>query len=348
VLQNNHGDNLSVPDGATSFTFATPVALGGNYDVTVSNQPPFQNCVVSSASGAVNGPVTTVSIGCTVVTPTITTLASGSATGVALPLAVGLSPNGQVSFINQVWALQDSDTDVEDLDVLLSDGGIASLTGGNTGLNAGLAVDASGNIFATTTQYGCLVSEWPGGSNAVTCVNDSIEPNSYIAADTYYVAFDAAQNLYVDDVNGGVILKAPAGNLATATPYASGLTNPSGLVLDPAGNVYVFVTGFGGYIQKITPDGGLIELTPPDPGYFASGSGTVGVGAGGHQLAIDQFGNLYVADSGNSAIKLVSPTGLSFTLSSNFSSPAGVAVNPTGTMVYVADTGNNAIKLMTP
>ena len=62
-------------------------------------------------------------------------------------------------------------------------------------------------------------------------------------------------------------------------------------------------------------------------------------------LAVDAAGNVFIADTGNSAIKVWTPTNRSITtlVSSGLSSPLGVAVDGSGN-VYVADTGNGAIK----
>jgi hypothetical protein len=56
VLQNNAGDNLSISANG-AFTFATPVANGGDYAVTVMTSPtsPSQTCTVSNGSGMVAG-----------------------------------------------------------------------------------------------------------------------------------------------------------------------------------------------------------------------------------------------------------------------------------------------------
>ena len=68
VLQDNLGDNLSVTaDG--NFTFATHVASGAMYSVTVLTPPssPSQTCAVAGGTGLVaNAPVTGVSITCTI------------------------------------------------------------------------------------------------------------------------------------------------------------------------------------------------------------------------------------------------------------------------------------------
>lgn len=65
VLQDNGGDNLTVSANGT-FTFATSVATGGAYAVTVSTQPtgPAQRCILTGASGNAAANVTGVMVNC--------------------------------------------------------------------------------------------------------------------------------------------------------------------------------------------------------------------------------------------------------------------------------------------
>jgi subtilisin-like proprotein convertase family protein/environmental stress-induced protein Ves len=79
VLQNNGGDDLTVAANG-AFAFATELADGSGYSVTVSVQPsnPLQTCSVSNGSGTVNGAdVTTVEVTCQVQTFTIGGTLSG-------------------------------------------------------------------------------------------------------------------------------------------------------------------------------------------------------------------------------------------------------------------------------
>lgn len=71
VLQNNGGNSLtSNSNGA--FTFSTPVATGGAYNVTVLTQPAGQTCTVSNGSGTIGGSnVTNVGVTCAANTTTI-------------------------------------------------------------------------------------------------------------------------------------------------------------------------------------------------------------------------------------------------------------------------------------
>jgi hypothetical protein len=65
VLQNNAADTLIASvDGP--FTFATPVAAGGTYSVTVLVQPNLQTCTVVNGSGTVaTGNVVNLAVSCT-------------------------------------------------------------------------------------------------------------------------------------------------------------------------------------------------------------------------------------------------------------------------------------------
>ena len=64
VLQNNAGDNLTLTNNG-SFTFATALADGAAYAVTVATPPNGHTCTVSNGSGTVSGAnVTNVTVSC--------------------------------------------------------------------------------------------------------------------------------------------------------------------------------------------------------------------------------------------------------------------------------------------
>ena len=67
VLQDNLGDDLTVSAGAMSFTFATSVASGATYGVTIKTQPsaPTQTCMVVGGTGGVGASdVSSVTVNC--------------------------------------------------------------------------------------------------------------------------------------------------------------------------------------------------------------------------------------------------------------------------------------------
>ena len=70
MLQDNGGDNLSVTANG-SFTFATSLASGAAYSVTVKTNPSGQTCTVSNGSGTIGSAnVTNVAVSCAANTAT--------------------------------------------------------------------------------------------------------------------------------------------------------------------------------------------------------------------------------------------------------------------------------------
>jgi hypothetical protein len=91
VLTTNNGDLLTLKSNGF-FTFATPVAQGANYGVTIATQPTNQVCSVANGSGTIGEDnVTNVSVNC--VTTTTTTTLSTSVNQLALSVK-GLTEYG--------------------------------------------------------------------------------------------------------------------------------------------------------------------------------------------------------------------------------------------------------------
>ncbi|HJY37793.1 MAG TPA: hypothetical protein VJ299_10020 [Steroidobacteraceae bacterium] len=109
VLRNNGGDDLEIASNG-SFTFATEVASGAAFEVTVATQPnsPSQTCTVADGSGTVSsGNVRTVKVSCATNTFTIRGTVSGLA-GSGLVLQnnggddVGVQSDGGFAFATQI------------------------------------------------------------------------------------------------------------------------------------------------------------------------------------------------------------------------------------------------------
>jgi hypothetical protein len=146
VLQDNGGDNLSVSGtGSVNFIFATPLAGGAAYSVTILKQPsnPGQTCSVSNGAGTANGNVTTVQIVCPV---------SGFTIGGSL---VGLvnGPGDTVELMN-------------------NGGDNILVTGNNTNftfptlVTAGGAFDVGVFVGPTSQPQGCWIFNYLGVANA--------------------------------------------------------------------------------------------------------------------------------------------------------------------------------------
>jgi len=136
---------------------------------------------------------------------------------------------------------------------------------------------------------------------------------------------------------------------------------PWGIVADAAGNIYV-ADSENDVIRKITPAGTVSTFAgiSLDPGMAdgVAGTGVLNLPEG---LAIDAAGNLYVADTGNNAVRKIDPHGTITTVAGNgvagsadgtgaagrFSAPRGIAVDAAGNL-YVGDTGNNTVRRVSP
>ncbi len=130
---------------------------------------------------------------------------------------------------------------------------------------------------------------------------------------------------------------------------------PEDVVVDAEGNVYV-AEGGSDRIRAIAPDGMVTTIAGGDDG-FADGPGAQAQFDGPTGVAVDEDGNVFVADWGNNRVRKIAPDGIVSTLAGNgdkdfvdgpggqaaFNGPYAVAVDGKGD-VYVADSGNNRIR----
>jgi streptogramin lyase len=183
------------------------------------------------------------------------------------------------------------------------------------------------------------------------------------------VAVDNAGNVYVADTGNDTIRKiTPKGTVSTLAGQAGQIGNadgvgsdarfwgPADVAVDNASNVYV-ADSRNSTIRKITPDGSVSTFA----GRVGQGGDVDGVGSGARfdyplGVAVDRAGVVYVADTGNNAIRRITPEGAVSTVvfrvaggddTSRFSAPSSVAVDNAGN-IFVADTGNNTIREITP
>jgi len=142
------------------------------------------------------------------------------------------------------------------------------------------------------------------------------------------------------------------------TTLATFPSGPSGVAIDPSGIIYVTV---GNALEKVSPSGtvSIIAGSLSVPG-SADGTGVAAQFNTPTGIATDTSGNIYVADSGNNAIRKVTPTGVVTTLAglisgnsdgtgiaAQFNDPVGVAVDLAGN-VYVADSANTEVRKVSP
>ncbi len=142
--------------------------------------------------------------------------------------------------------------------------------------------------------------------------------------------------------------------------------NPIRVALDSSGNIYITDLG-NSSIREVFTNGTVNSVTGNgSPGYSGDGGTAVGAQlASPHDIALDASGNLYIADTGNSRIRIVSH-GIIKTFagstrgveggnlgdggqatSAQLVYPTGVAVDPSGN-VYIADMGNGTVRKVAP
>ncbi|MBC7917066.1 MAG: gluconolaconase [Rhodoferax sp.] len=139
----------------------------------------------------------------------------------------------------------------------------------------------------------------------------------------------------------------------------SGWDDPFGIAIDTRGNLYISDGGERNRIQKIAPDGSVTLVAGSLEG-FVDGVAEKAAFHTPSALAIDAQGNLFVADTGNHAIRKIAPDGTVTTLAgtgkpgfrdgpakqAQFNGPIGIAVDAQGKL-WVADTYNDRIRVIT-
>ncbi|MBI3884990.1 MAG: heme-binding protein [Opitutae bacterium] len=246
-------------------------------------------------------------------------------------------------------------------------GGVSAAAGGT------LSVADSGNATLRRITGGGVVTTLAG---SVTARGNTDGAGS---AATFSlpvgVAQDAAGTLFVADALNNTIRRiSPAGVVSTlaGSPGNAGdadglgsaarFNHPTGIAVDSAGNVFV-ADSINNLLRKISPAGAVSTLAGlSGVSGSADGAGAAALFNNPGGLAVDSAGHLFVADTGNSTVRRVTPAGVVTTFAGLpqiaglkngpggdawFNHPRALAFAANGDL-YVADTGNGAIRLITP
>lgn len=281
----------------------------------------------------------------------ITTVAGGGASGIGdggpatnatlnYPNGVAVDASGNI-FFNEVFNYRVRKVGTNGIITTVAGNGTASYSGdGGAATNAslnlinGVAVDSAGNLF---------IADW--GNNRVRKVNT----NGIITT----VAGGGA--------GGGTDGLGDGGSATNAT-----LHGPVGLSVDAKGNLFIGDT-VNERIREVSTNGIITTV---------AGGGTIGVGGdigdGGaatnatfvnlNGVAVDAFGNLFIAESGRNRIREVYVNGMITTVAgggagggtdgigdggvatnATTSGPGGIGLDGSGNLL-IADSGNNRIR----
>ena len=204
------------------------------------------------------------------------------------------------------------------------------------------------------TQFGWPVSITTVAGDGVRGHVDGASAKARFG-EPFAVAVDAKGTLYVADAGDtGRIRKIDRDGNVTTLPGS--FDTPSGLALDKAGNLFVAETGANA-IRKISPDGAVTTLAGDGVAGFGDGPAKRARFNGPIGVAVDDKGQVYVADSYNDRIRVIAADGQVRTLAGQgspgfadgqgsgaaFDTPTGIAIDRHGVLV-VADSGNDAVR----
>ncbi len=201
----------------------------------------------------------------------------------------------------------------------------------------GLAVDSSGTVYFTEGSVGT-------GSGLVQ--GD-------------YMVWKVSGGIFSSFAGTGLQSYSGDGGAAASAQF----NKPSGIAIDGAGNIYIADT-LNHRIRKMTPGGSIATVAGTGVAGF-SGDANTATNAqlnGPSGVAVDFAGTIYIADTNNNRVRVVTPDGTIYTLAGNgnagFFGDGGMAINgalhaPQGVAVdgqgnfYIADTLDHRVRKVT-
>lgn len=254
----------------------------------------------------------------------------------------------------------------------------------------GLAVDSSGNVYIADTANHCVRKVATSGiitTFAGTCQNPGYGGDGSGAAGALMylpagLALDSAGNLYIADSGNNVIRKVTlsSGNISTyAGSYAlgrqyvgdgktatvAGMSDPVAIAIDSSGNMYIADSN-NNVVRKVSTNLTMSTVAGNSTAGFKGDGGTPNFAELSHPkgIAVDAIGNVYIADTLNSRIRVVPPNGASINtvigtgapayygdngpaLQAAVNFPAGLSFDSSGNLI-IADSNNAVIRKFVP
>lgn len=248
-----------------------------------------------------------------------------------------------------------------------------------------VAADASGNVFIADLENNCVrklntndvISTVAGtGLYGGGYSGDGGAATNAMLRNPMGVAVDAKGNLFIADTgnnrirevddNGIITTVAGGGNsgLGDGGAATNAVLTPWGLCLDASGNLYI-ADGTDSRVRKVDTNGIITTIAGNGTNDY-SGDGGLAVNAcmnSPNGVAVDEAGNVYIADSNNHRIRVVSTNGVITTIAGNgntiYSGDGGAATNaslyyPRDVILdrfgglFIADSSNGRIRQVHP
>ena len=206
------------------------------------------------------------------------------------------------------------------------------------GTSRGVTVDAAGNIYLCDDSYSVIRKITAAGiihviaGTSVSGFNGDGGPATAALLNAPYgIALDAAGNVFIADLNNNRVRKIdPAGNITTVAGNGSLVSfgdggqatnahvNPVAVAVDGVGNLYI-ADSYNNRIRKVNTAGVISTIA----GNGTSGYGSDGVPATATSLwnpqgvAVDNSGNVYIAELDGNRVRKVSASGIITTIAGN-------------------------------
>jgi sugar lactone lactonase YvrE/plastocyanin len=188
--------------------------------------------------------------------------------------------------------------------------------------------DTSNNVIrevnATTGTIGTVAGTGAAGYNG-----DAIPATAALLNSPWTVSVGADNSLYIADLTNNRVRKVAGGMISTVAgtggrnfagddgpATAADLNDPTSVILDPAGDLYIADSG-NNRVRKVNASTGIIEtVTGNDSEQFAGDGGPANLASlyAPYALYFDQSGNLFLADTLHNRIRriLATPVALAY------------------------------------